>query len=171
MAKKESLLYKKIFLSNLYLKWYFIEKKNVSKLKVQTRFAFELWTVRQFQRLVSFSKWTVSVLLASLSNWYACFCLFIMVTFLAPLRYVQLLQHLLSETCEGRLSWVLDCFTSILFGREARPVLHEIWPVFKISSGNFFFTTEIVLSCALCVSSNFLSSFLTSELCTLQKVV
>ena len=35
----------------------------------------------------------------------------------------------------------------------------------------FFFITETVLSCALCVSSNFLSSFLTSELCTLQKVV
>ena len=35
----------------------------------------------------------------------------------------------------------------------------------------FVFITETVLSCALCVSSNFLSSFLTSELCTLQKVV
>ena len=35
----------------------------------------------------------------------------------------------------------------------------------------FFFITEAVLSCALCVSLNFLSSFLTSELCTLQKVV
>ena len=35
----------------------------------------------------------------------------------------------------------------------------------------FVFITETVLSCALCVSSIFLSSFLTSELCTLQKVV
>ena len=145
------------------------KKKNHKQIrKVQTRFAFELWTVRQFQRLVSFSKWTVSVLLASLSNKYSCFCLFIMVTFLAPLRYVQLLQHLLSETYEGRLSWVMDCFLSILFGST---VLHAIWPVFKISSGNFLFITKIVLSCALCVSSNFLSSFLTSDLCTLQKVV
>ena len=47
-------------------------------------------------------------------------------TFLAPLRYVQLLQHLLAETCEGRLSWVLDCFLSIVFGREARAVLRAI---------------------------------------------
>ena len=109
-------------------------KKNHKQIKkVQTRFAFELWTVRQFRRLVSFSKWTVSVLLASLSNKYSCFCLFIMVTFLAPLRYVQLLQHLLSETCEGRLSWVLDCFLSILFRKEARTVLRAIWPVFTVS--------------------------------------
>ena len=141
-------------------------KKTVNKLKVQTRFAFELWTVRQFQGLASFSKWIVSILLASLCRCYSCFCLFIMVTFLAPLRYVQLLQHLLSETCEGRLSWVMDCFLSILFGRETRTVLHAIWPVFKISSGNLLSITEIVVSCALCVSR-----FLTSELCTLQKVV
>ena len=146
-------------------------KKNRKQIKSSNFFAFELWTVRQFQRLASFSKWTVSVLLASLCHWYSCFCLFIMVTFLAPLRYVQLLQHLLSETCEGRLSWVMDCFLSILFGRETRTVLHAIWPVFKISSGNLLSITEIVVSCALCVSLNFLSRFLMSELCTLQKVV
>ena len=49
-----------------------------------------------------------------------------MVTFLAPLRYVQLLQLLLAEACEGQLSWVLEYFTSILFGGEARAVLRAI---------------------------------------------
>ena len=127
-------------------------KKIVNKLKVQTVFAFELWTVRQFEGLASFSEWTVSVLLASLCHWYSCFCLFILVTFLAPLRYVQLLQHLLAETCEGRLSWVLDCFTSILFGREARAVLRAIWPVFTVSSGNFLFHNRDCFElCTMCV--------------------
>ena len=144
----------------------FYWNKNRKQIKSANFFAFELWTVRQFQGLASFSKWTVSALLASLCHLYSCFCLFIMVTFLAPLGYVQLLQLLLAEACEGRLSWVLECFTSILLGGEARAVLRAIWPVFKINSGNFFFITEIVLSCALCVSSNVLSSFLTSELCT-----
>ena len=119
---------------------------------MQTLFAFELWTVRQFQGLASFSKWTVSALLASLCHWYSCFCLFIMVTFLAPLRYVQLLQHKVAETCEGRLSSVLDCFTSILFGREARAVLPAIWPVFTVSKGNFLFHNRDCFElCTMCV--------------------
>ena len=127
---------------------------------MQTLFAFELWTVRQFQGLASFSKWTVSVLLASLCHWYSCFCLFIMVTFLAPLRYVQLLQHLLSETCEGRLSWVMDCFLSILFGREARTVPHAIWPIFKISSGHFFFhNINCFELCTMCVFKRLVEFF------------
>ena len=131
--KSNHFFIKKNCLKQLIPKWYLIKKKIVNKLKVQTLFAFELWTVRQFQGLASFSKWTVSVLLASLCHWYSCFCLFIMVTFLAPLRYVQPLQLLLAEACEGRLSWVLDCFTSILFGREASAVLCAIWPVFTVS--------------------------------------
>ena len=127
-------------------------KKTVNKLKVQTRFAFELWTVRQFQGLASFSKWIVSILLASLCRCYSCFCLFIMVTFLAPLRYVQLLQNLLAETCEGRLSWVLDCFSSMLFGREACAVLRAIWPVFTVSSSNFcFHNRDCFELCTMCV--------------------
>ena len=71
-----------------------------------------------------------------------------------------------------RGDWV-GCWTVFCpyCGREARTVLHAIWPVFKISSGNLLSITEIVVSCALCVSLNFLSRFLTSELCTLQKVV
>ena len=130
----------------------FYWKKNVNKLKVQTLFAFKLWTVRQFQGLASFSKWTFSVVLASLRHWYSCFCLFIMVTFLAPLRYVQLLQLLLAEACEGRLSWVLECFTSIFFGGEARAVLRAIWPVFTGSSGNFLFHNRDCFElCTMCV--------------------
>ena len=131
---------------------FYWKKKIVNKLKVQTLFAFELWTVRQFQGLASFLKWTVSVLLATLCLWYSCFCLFIMVTFLAALRYVQLLQHLLADTCEGRLSWVLDCFTSIPFGREARAVLRAIWPVFTVSSGNFIFHNRDCFElCTMCI--------------------
>ena len=119
---------------------------------MQTLFAFELWTVRQFQELASLSKWTVSILLASLCRWYSCFCLFIMVTFLAPLRYVQLLQHLLAETCEGRLSWVMDCFLSILFGTEACAVLRAIGPVFTVSSGKFLFHNRDCFElCTMCV--------------------
>ena len=127
----------------------FYWKKIVNKLK--TLFAFELWTVHQFQGLASFSEWTVSVLLASLCLWYSCFCLFIMVTFLAPLRYVQLLQHLLSETWGGDWvgRWTVFC---PYCGREARTVLHAIWPAFKISSGNFFFHNWNCFElCTMCV--------------------
>ena len=135
--KSNHLFIKKNCLQQLIPKMIFYWKKIVNKLK--TLFAFELWTVHQFQGLASFSKWTVSVLLASLCLWYSCFCLFIMVTFLAPLRYVQLLQHLLSETWGG--DWV-GCWTVFCpyCGREARTVLHAIWPAFKISSGNFCFS-------------------------------
>ena len=148
----------------------FYWNKNRKQIKSANFFAFELWTVRQFQGLASFSKWTVSALLASLCHLYSCFCLFIMVTFLAPLGYVQLLQLLLAEACEGRLSWVLECFTSILLGGEARAVLRAIWPVFTGSSGNFLFHNRDCFElCTMCVFK-LLVSFLTSELCTLQKV-
>ena len=39
----------------------------------------------------------------------------------------------------GTIELMLDCFSSMLFGREACAVLRAIWPVFTVSSSNFCF--------------------------------
>ena len=146
-------------------------KKIVNKLKVQTLFAFELWTVRQFEGLTSFSKWTFSVLLASLCHWYSC-----SVSLSRSLSWHHCDTYSCCSIClqkPVRGDWV-GCWTVLRpYFLEGRPAQSCVPSDLYLQSAKaiFFFITETVLSCALCVSSNFLSSFLTSELRTLQKVV
>ena len=146
-------------------------KKNRKQIKSSNFFAFELWTVRQVKDLLLFQNglfllyWhhfaigtLVSVSLSWSLSWhhydtYSCcsFCL------QKPVRgdWVGCWTVLRPYSLEGRPAQ--SCVRSDLYLQAAQAI--------------FFFITETVLSCALCVSSNFLSSFLTSELCTLQKVV
>ena len=151
-AKKQSLLDKKNYLKQLRSKMIFYWKTNRKQIKSANSFC--LWTLNctSIWRTYFFFKMDLFCFTGITLPLVLLFCLFITVTFLAPLRYVQLLQHLLAETCEGRLSWVLDCFTSILFGREARAVLRAIWPVFTVSSGNFLFHNRDCFElCTMCV--------------------
>ena len=134
-------------------------KKNRKQIKSSNFFAFELWTVRQFQRLASFSKWTVSVLLASLCHWYSCFCLFIMVTFWHHYDTYSCCSICLQKPVRG--DWVGWWTVLRPYSLEGRPVQSCVRSDLYLQAAPaiFFFITETVLSCALCVSSNFLSSF------------
>ena len=147
-------------------------KKIINKLKSANSFC--LWTLNctsisknlfLFQNRLSVFYWhhlaistLVSVSLSWSLSWhhydtYSCCCICLQ----TPVRddWVGCWTVLRPYPLEGRPAQ--SCVRSDLYLQSAQAIL--------------FFITETVLSCALCVSSNFLSGFVTSELYTLQKVV